>query len=387
MPFEQVDRLKKLPPYLFSEIDKKKKAAIAAGRDVINLGIGDPDQPTPGFIIDALDKGARDAANHQYPFNDGKPEFRRAVARWYERRFGVTLEPDTETLALIGSKEGIGHLPLAILNPSDVALVPEPCYPPYRSGTLFASGVPHYLDLTAENGFLPNLDAVDTRAAKAAKLLFINYPNNPTAAVATHDFYERVVHFAKKYDLIVCSDAAYTELYFDEPPISFLEADGAKDVGVEIHSLSKTFNMTGWRVAMAVGNADIIAALARIKGNLDSGVFGAVQDAAIAGLDYEGDFVKKQNAMYKARRDALCDGLGALGLEVPKPSATFYVWIPTPMGLSSSDAAEMLLEKCDIVMTPGVGFGAPGEGYIRAALTASEDRIKEAVKRIGSLLG
>jgi LL-diaminopimelate aminotransferase len=380
-------RLKKLPPYLVAEIDKKKKAAIAAGRDVINLGIGDPDQPTPEFIIQALERGARNASNHQYSLDEGKAAFRQAVARWYERRFRVKLDPDTEVHPLIGSKEGIAHLPLAVLNPGDVALVPEPCYPPYRSGTIFAGGEPVYFNLTADNGFLPDLDRIDPAAAKAARLMFINYPNNPTAAVATHELYERIVAFARKYDLIVCSDAAYSEVYFGEPPISFLEVPGAKDVAVEMHSLSKTFNMTGWRVGMAVGNKDVVAALRAVKSNLDSGVFGAIQDAAIAALDYEGDFVQKQNAMYRARRDALCDGLARLGLDVPRPQASFYVWIPVPGGMTSTAACNMLLDQCDVVATPGNGFGSPGEGYIRAALTVDVARIYEAVKRIKRAIG
>jgi len=387
MPFDRADRLKKLPPYLFAEIDKKKRAAIAEGRDVINLGIGDPDRPTPDFIIEALERGARDASTHQYSSTEGNLNFRRAVAAWYERRFGVTLDPMNEVISMVGSKEGIGHFPLAVLNPSDIALVPEPCYPPYRSGTIFAGAVPHYVDLTAENDFLPDLDSIDPRAAGAAKLMFINYPNNPTAAVATPEFYERVVHFAKKYDLIVCSDLAYSEMYFEEPPTSFLAAPGARDVGIEMHSLSKTYNMTGWRVAMAVGNADLVAALCTVKSNLDSGVFGAVQEAAIAGLNDESDFVDRQRAMYKARRDALCDGLSALGLNAAKPKATFYVWIPVPEGMTSTSTCEMLLDECDIVVTPGNGFGAPGEGFFRVALTVEESRIREAVQRMKKVFG
>ena len=385
MAIDKAIRLKKLPPYLFAEIDQKKKAALKAGRDVINLGVGDPDMPTPDFIIEALNEGAHKPANHQYALDEGSPELRQAIADWYHKRFGVSLDPNDEVLPLIGSKEGIAHLPLAVLNPGDVALVPEPCYPPYRSGTIFAGGVPVYMDLTADNGFLPDLDAIDPRAARAAGIIYVNYPNNPTAALAGVDFYERLTAFAKKYDVLVCSDLAYSEMYYEEKTHSALEAPGAGDVTIEMHSLSKTYNMTGWRIGFAVGNKDAVAALAKLKSNLDSGIFGAIQDAAIVALHDESDFVRNQVEIYRRRRDALVDGLAGLGWKVSRPGAAFYVWIPVPEGHTSEQFCAKLLEQADIVMTPGNGFGRPGEGYARAALTVPEDRIEEAVARIRKL--
>ena len=382
MPIEKADRLKKLPPYLFAEIDKKKKAALAAGRDVINLGVGDPDLPTPGFIIEALKVAAHDPKNHQYALDEGSPKFRKTIADWYLKRFGVALDPSTEILPLIGSKEGIAHLPLAIVNPGDISLVPEPCYPPYRSGTIFAGGVPVYMDLTAENGFLPDLDKVDPRAAQAAKIIYVNYPNNPTATIAPLSFYERLVAFAKKYDVLICSDLAYSEMFYDEKTHSVLEVPGAKDVTIEMHSLSKTFNMTGWRIGFAVGNRAAITALAQVKSNCDSGIFGAIQDAAVTALLDTSTFVRDQIEVYRKRRDALVNGLRGLGWKVPSPPATFYVWMPVPKGCTSEQFCTRLLEEANIVMTPGNGFGRPGEGFARAALTVAEPRIREAVERV-----
>ena len=385
MAIDKAIRLEKLPPYLFAEIDKKKKAALAAGRDVINLGVGDPDQPTPEFIIEALNKAAHNPKNHQYALDEGSPELRRAIADWYNKRFGVSLDPESEVLPLIGSKEGIAHLPLAVLNPQDISLVPEPCYPPYRSGTIFAGGVPVYMDLTPENGFLPDLDAIDPRVADAARIIYVNYPNNPTAAVAGLDFYEKLTAFAKKYDLLICSDLAYSEMCYEEKTHSALEAAGAKDVTIEMHSLSKTYNMTGWRIGFAVGNKDAVSALAKLKSNLDSGIFGAVQDAAIVALQDDSDFVPKLIDMYRRRRDALVDGLRSLGWNVSRPAATFYVWLRVPESCTSEQFCTKLLEEADIVMTPGNGFGRPGEGFARAALTVDEHRIEEAVERIRKL--
>jgi len=385
MKFDKADRLKRLPPYLFAEIDKKKKAAIKAGRDIINLGIGDPDVPTPDFIIEELCKAAKDPKTHQYSLDEGMPEFRRAICRWYKRRFNVELDPETEILPLIGSKEGIAHLPLAVVNPGDVTLVPEPCYPPYRSGTLFAGGSPYYMPLRAENNFLPGLDSIPADVARKAKILYLNYPNNPTAAVAPLEFYKKVVAFARENNIFVASDAAYSEVYYEEKPVSFLEADKEKEVAIEFHSLSKTFNMTGWRVGFAVGNSDLIAGLRQVKSNLDSGIFMAIQHAAIAGLDYEGPFFEKMLSTYRKRRDALVEGLNSIGFNVPKPGATFYAWIPVPEGHTSEGLCKLLLEKASIVTTPGNGFGPSGEGYIRAALTVSEERIKAAVERIRGL--
>ena len=385
MAFDRAERLKKLPPYLFAEIDKKKKARLAAGRDVINLGVGDPDTPTPEFIIEELRRAAGDPKNHQYALDAGLPEFRRAAADWYAHRFDVTLDPDTEVLPTIGSKEAIAHFPLAVLNPGDVALVPEPGYPPYRSGAIFAGAEVYLMPLLARNGFLPELDAIPQGVLERAKLIYVNYPNNPTAAVASKAFYAAVVDFAKKHDLIVASDAAYTEVYYDEKPMSFLEVPGAKDVGIEFHSLSKTFNMTGWRLAFAVGNAQLVSHLGRLKTNLDSGIFQAIQFAGVKALERVDEVTPRLVAMYRARRDALVDGFTRAGWNVTPPKATFYVWIPTPNGRSSTDVAARLLEEADIVVTPGIGFGPSGEGFVRAALTVSEERIREAAERIAKL--
>lgn len=381
----QSDRLKALPPYLFAEIDKKKKAAMAAGRDVINLGIGDPDTPTPDFIIDELASQARDPKNHQYALDDGLPELRRAIARWYDRRFGVRLDPNGEIYPTLGSKEGIAHFPLAVLNPGDAALIPDPLYPPYRSGAIFAGAEPVYMPLVAENGFLPDFDALPGDAVAKARLMWLCYPNNPTAVTADRDFFAKAVAFAKKHKLILAQDAAYSEIYYEEPCPSILQVDGARDVAIEFHSCSKSFNMTGWRVGWAAGNRDLVGVLGKIKTNLDSGIFQALQFAAAKALDEGDDFTAGLRRMYKARRDALCEGLAGIGWEVDPPSAAFYVWIPTPGGMGSIECAERLLEEADIVMTPGLGFGEAGEGYVRAALTVDVERINEAVGRMAKV--
>jgi LL-diaminopimelate aminotransferase len=385
MSFEAAERLKKLPPYLFAEIDRKKKAAIAAGRDVINLGVGDPDTPTPAFIIDELERAARDEANHQYALDKGLPRFRNSAVDWFKRRFGVTLDADLEILPTIGSKEAIGHFPLAVLNPGDAALIPEPGYPPYRSGTVFAGAEPVLMPLLAENNFLPDLGGIPADALKRAKLIFVNYPNNPTARVAPRAFYEELVAFAKRHDLIVASDAAYTEVYYGEPPISILEVPGAKDVAIEFHSLSKTFNMTGWRIGFAAGNPELVALLGRIKSNLDSGIFQAIQCAGAVAYDNAEHFTGELNAMYGARRDVFVEKLRGAGWDVTPPEAAFYVWMPTPKGLASAEVATRLLEEVDIVVTPGIGFGPSGEGYVRATLTVTEERLAEAADRIAKI--
>ena len=377
--------MEKLPPYLFAEIDKKKKAAIAAGRDVINLGICDPDTPTPDFIIDELAAQARDPKNHQYALDDGLPELRRAIARWYDRRFGVELDPDGEIYPTLGSKEGIAHLPLAVLNPGDVALIPEPLYPPYRSGTIFAGAEPVYMPLLAENGFLPDFGALNADAVAKARLMWLCYPNNPTAVMGTLDFFAEAVAFAKEHGLMLAQDAAYSEIYYENPSPSILQVDGARDVAIEFQSCSKSFNMTGWRVGWVAGNRDLVGALGKIKTNLDSGIFQALQYAAVKALDEGDEFTAGLRRMYKERRDALCEGLARIGWEVDPPKAAFYMWIPTPGGMSSIECAARLLEEADIVMTPGLGFGEAGEGYIRAALTVDVARINEAVDRIAKV--
>jgi LL-diaminopimelate aminotransferase len=382
---EKSDRLRALPPYLFKEIDRQKSEARKKGVDIIDLGVGDPDMPTPPHIIEALCKAARDPANHRYPSYSGMVAFNEAVAVWYKKRFNVTLSPDTEVVTLIGSKEGIANIPLALINPGDIGLATSPGYPVYNTGIQFAGGQTWFMDLYKSNQFLPDLSAIPDAVAAKAKLMFINYPNNPTSAVATSEFFKDVVRFAEKHSIIVCHDAAYSEMAFDgyRPP-SFLETDGAKHVGVEFHSLSKTYNMTGWRIGFAVGRAEVIQALGQVKSNIDSGVFQAVQYAGIAALEGDQGCVTEMNREYTRRRDILLEGLRKAGLSVETPRATFYAWIEVPKGYTSASFASHLLTQAGIVATPGNGFGAPGEGYIRMALTVSVERMKEAVARIQS---
>lgn len=383
MSIDYADRIKELPSYLFEEIDKAKQKAVGEGRPIIDLGIGDPDMPTPEFIVKKLQEAVKDPATHKYALNKGLRSLREAMAKWYKDRFSVELDPDSEVLPLLGSKEGIGHIPLAFINQGNYVLVPDPGYPPYRSGSIFAGAKVHHMPLLEENGFIPDLEAIDDEIACGAKLMHINYPNNPTGAVCDIAFYEKVVEFAKKYDIIVCSDAAYTEISFDgyNPP-SFLEVEGAKDIGIEFHSLSKTFNMTGWRVAMAVGNADVLAGLAKVKSNLDSGVFTAVQVAAIEALKRAEEVKSKMNAIYQKRRDVLVNGLNEMGWKIPPLKATFYLWAPVLKGYDSTSMAKALLEKANIIVTPGNGFGASGEGYVRMALTVDDSKLEEVVARI-----
>jgi len=381
---EKSDRLKNLPPYLFKEIDRQKDEVKKKGIDIIDLGVGDPDMPTPKHIIEILNKAALDPVNHQYPSYTGMDDFNQAVCKWYKRRFNVDLDYLEEAVTLIGSKEGIAHIPLAFINTNDWALVANPGYPVYEIGVKFAGGKVYFMDLKKENDFLPDFDAVPEDIAKKAKLMFINYPNNPTSAVADISFFNSVVAFAKQHNIIVCHDAAYTEMTFDGyKPISFLEAEGAKEVGIEFHSLSKTYNMTGWRIGFAVGNREVIHALGQIKSNIDSGAFQAVQRAGIAALEGDQTCVENMNKEYAARRDILVEGLISLGLSVAKPRATFYVWIEIPKGYNSAEFASHLLTKSGIVVTPGNGFGSAGEGYVRMALTVGQKRLKEVIKRIG----
>ncbi|MBI3307091.1 MAG: LL-diaminopimelate aminotransferase [Candidatus Omnitrophica bacterium] len=381
--FEPADRLKVLPPYLFAEIDRRKRELIAKGKDLVDFGVGDPDIPTPAFIIDALSEGARDPRNHRYALDAGMPVFRESIARWFKKRFQVTLDSGKEILPLIGSKEGIAHLPLAILNPGDVSLIPDPCYPPYRSGTYFAGGVPYILPLLESNGFLPDLSQIPNDVLAKAKVLYLNYPNNPTSAIASKAFFQEAVEFAHKHHLLIAQDAAYCEIGFDgyEAP-SILEIPGAKEVAIEFHSLSKTFNMTGWRVGFAAGNEEVIRHLAKVKSNVDSGIFQAIQLAGKKALD-EGASAHRANlGIYQRRRDLLIDGLKNMGWEVNAPKATFYCWIPVPPGSTSGEFAAKFLTDLNIVVTPGNGFGAYGEGYFRLSLTLPEERIQEALKRI-----
>ncbi len=377
-------RITSLPPYLFAAIDKAKQEVIKKGVDVINLSIGDPDMPTPPHIVEAMKRSVCNPERHRYPSYEGMLAFRTAAANWIKKTMNVDLNPEDEVLTLIGSKEGIAHIPLAFLNPGEVSLVPDPAYPVYNIGTILADGKPHKMPLLAENDFLPDLDAIPASVAEKAKLMFINYPNNPTSATASMKFFEEVVDFANENDILVIHDNAYSEMTYDgyKAP-SFLGVNGAKDIGIEMHSLSKTYNMTGWRIGFAIGNRDILSGLGKVKTNVDSGAFESVQEAGIAALNGPQDCVREMNGVYKERRDALLAGLKGLGLEVKPPKATFYVW--TRVKGSSLEFSRMLLEKAGIVATPGVGFGEYGEGYIRFALTQSVDRINEAVESMREL--
>ncbi len=386
--FVKSERLSKLPPYLFAEIDKKKKAALAAGRDIINLGVGDPDRPTPSAIVKSLQKHVENPAFHQYALDQGAPELRASIAAFCKRRYGLDLDPNSEILPLIGSKEGLAHFPIAVLNPGDVSLVPNPCYPVYRSASMFAGAEVFTLPLESKRGFRPDLDAIPSDVLSRAKLLFLNYPNNPTGAVADIEFYRHVVARAQRSGFIVAQDAAYNEMYYEgaTPPPSILQVPGAKDVAVEFHSLSKTFNMTGWRVGFAIGGAPMIAALAQVKSNTDSGIFTAIQHAAVTALDHYDELTTPIRTLYQTRRDAFTAALHKIGWTgVVAPDATFYMWIPCPAGISSTELCGRLLDEANVVTTPGIGFGNHAEGYIRAALTVETPRLLEAVERIGRL--
>ncbi|MBI4496473.1 MAG: LL-diaminopimelate aminotransferase, partial [Chloroflexi bacterium] len=365
------NRIAQLPPYLFYEISKRIAEKRAKGEDVISLAIGDPDLPTPDHIIDSLVEAAHDPVNHRYPESDSLPELRQAVAEWYQRRFNLAFDPNKEVLPLIGSKEGIGHIALCLIDPGDVALVPDPGYPVYSIGTMFAGGTSHFLPLKEEHDFLPDLDAVPADVAHRAKVLWINYPNNPTGATAELDFYERVVHFAKKYDVAVCHDAPYSEVAYDGyRPASFLEAPGARDVGMEFHSFSKTYNMTGWRIGMAVGNPTLVDALLRVKSNLDSGIPQAIQQMAITAVNGSQENVPLRNDLYQRRRDRIVAVLKPLGFRVRSPKAAFYIWAGLPEGFTSSiEFAARMLDDIAVVVTPGIGYGQYGEGYIRISIT------------------
>jgi len=386
MEIEFSDRVKQLPPYLFLEIDKAKRAAKEQGRDIIDLGIGDPDSATPKHIIDSLKLAAENPANHRYALDAGLPELHSTVADWFQNRFQVTLEPNTEIYPLIGTKEGLAHLPLGIVNPKDKVLLTDPAYPAYRASIIFAGGKIVNMPITQSNGFLPDLKKIDN--VKDLKVIFINYPNNPTAATATKEFYTGLVQLAKNKGIILVSDMAYSEIYYDNlKPISLLEIAGAKEVSIEFHSLSKTYNMTGWRIGWACGNRQLIAALAKVKSNIDSGIFQAIQEAGITALKTDEQDLDDLRAMYEERRDCLVNGLRSIGWKTPPPKATFYLWARIPKGFNNSmDTAKAFLDKANIIITPGLGFGTAGEGYIRMALTVSKDRITEAVERLRKVL-
>ncbi|UCF89657.1 MAG: LL-diaminopimelate aminotransferase [bacterium] len=383
---EQADRLKALPPYLFAELDRMKAEVAARGIDIISLGVGDPDLPTLPNIVARLKTAVDNPVHHRYPSYEGMPSFRQAVAQWYGERFGVTLDPGHEVVSLIGSKEGIAHAPLAFINPGDVVLCPDPGYPVYTIGTMFAGGEAYIMPLSEENNFLPDLSAIPMDILDRAKIMFLNYPNNPTSAVATREFFEEAVAFATRNNILVCHDAAYTEVYYDdEPPMSFLQMPGAREVGIEFHSLSKTYNMTGWRIGWVCGNREAVNALGKIKTNIDSGIFQAVQEAGIEALQGDQQPVDDLRGIYQSRRDLACGFLSKAGFSFMAPKATFYVWVRTPEGLSSAQFAGRILTETGVVLTPGNGFGAHGEGYFRISLTVSEERLQEALERIGTV--
>lgn len=385
MTVELADRLKMLPPYLFAQLDEAKARQLEKGVDVIDLGVGDPDLPTPKPIIERIKKAVENPDHHRYPSYEGMLSFREAVAHWYQRRFGVELDPASEVITLIGSKEGIGHMPLAFVNPGEIVLVPDPGYPVYAGATILAHGKPYQVPLAVERGFLPDLTAIPGEILARAKLLFLNYPNNPTAAVASPAFFEEAVDFAREHEIILCHDAAYSEMYYGEPPHSLMEVKGAKEVAIEFHSLSKTFNMTGWRIGMAVGNEEVVQGLKKVKTNIDSGAFQAVQEAGIEAL--EGEYgVEEMRRVYRERRDILVKGLKGAGYDVEPPKATFYLWFPVPAGYDSMAFAKKALEEVGVVITPGLGFGGYGEGYVRVALTVSKERMEEAGERLGRLM-
>ncbi|HEY2603523.1 MAG TPA: LL-diaminopimelate aminotransferase [Thermoleophilaceae bacterium] len=378
-------RLDAIPPYLFAELERKIQAKKAEGVDVISLGIGDPDTPTPGFVIDALADAARDPGTHQYPSNRGRPEFRQGVADFYERRFGVALDPDTEIIPALGAKECIFNLNLAFLDPGDTALASDPGYPVYTGGPLVSGAEPVLMPLVPELNFAPDLEAIEDPAR--AKLMFLNYPNNPTGAVLPDGLFERTIEFARQHDILVVHDASYTEISFDgyKPP-SFLETAGAKDVGVEVFSLSKGYNMTGWRTAAIVGNAEAIEAYWRLKTNIDSGMFEAVQLAAVAALRDGDDTAREMSAIYQRRRDLVCDALKEIGVDVTPPRGTIYVWAPVPDGHTSASYCELVLEESGVVISPGGAYGQSGEGWFRISLTVPDERLSEAVERMRSSL-
>lgn len=376
-------RIEKIPPYLFAQIDKKKAEAIARGVDVINLGVGDPDSPTPASIIEALHKHSQNPETHNYPPYEGTGHFRQVVSRYYKNRFGVELDPETEVMALIGSKEGIAHMFYAMVDPGDYTLVPDPAYPVYKTSTLLAGGTPYEMPLVAKNKFLPDFSEIPTEIAKASKLMFLNYPNNPTGAVCDLAFFEEAVEYCRKYDILLCHDLAYSEITYDGYVApSILEVKGAKDIAIEFNSLSKTYNMTGWRLGMAVGNAEAIAALGIIKTNTDSGAFKAIQEAGCIALEGSQEHLIPLNAEYCRRRDVLVAGLRRLGFDVEAPKASFYVWIPIPAGTTAVDFAGRMLDEAGIVVPPGTGYGSHGEGYVRIALTAPVERMEQAIQRM-----
>jgi LL-diaminopimelate aminotransferase len=384
--FSEAHRMEVLPVYLFDEVVRLKNEAIAKGVDVIDLGVGDPDFKTPDHIVRAMKSALDDPRNHHYSSYRGIPELRQAFAEWYLERFGVTLDPETEVLPLLGSKEGIGHIHLAYVDQDDEVLVPDPGYPTYQGGTILAGGRPLYYPLLKENAFLPDFSTLENLDLRRVRLMHLNFPSNPTTATAPLQFFEKAVQFGLEHRIILCHDAAYSELYFDGvQPVSFLQAKEAKRIGIEFHSLSKTYNMTGWRLGVAVGNRHILSALGKVKSNYDTGIFLAVQWAGTEALRGDQTFLNETRNQFERRRDLFVEGLQRIGFSVDKPKATFYVWAETAGNESSKEFARRLLEEAGVVVTPGVGFGQYGEGYFRAALTVDEARLEEALERIGKL--
>ena len=376
-------RVEELPPYLFAQISKVIAAKKAEGIDVVTFGIGDPDLPTPPHVLAALHRAADDPANHRYPESEGLPRLRQAIADWYERRFEVAFDAEREALALIGSKEGIAHMALTLIDPGDVALVTDPGYPVYEIGTMFAGGVAVKLPLTRENGWLPDLDAIPEDLAARARVLWLNYPNNPTAAVADLAFFEKAVAWAREYDVSICHDNPYCDVAYDGyRPLSIFQAPGAREVAIEFNSFSKIYNMTGWRIGMAVGNAELVDALMRVKSNIDSGIPQAIQEMAIEAVNGPQTVIADHNAIYQRRRDRIVETLRAIGLEVDPPRASLYVWAKLPEGVTSGDFAARLIEECAVVVTPGRGYGVNGEGYVRLSVTIADDRMEEGLRRL-----
>ena len=376
-------RVENLPPYLFVEISRKIAERKARGEDVVSFGIGDPDIPTPSHIIERLCKEARVPANQRYPESEGLPELRKTIANWYQKRFSVSLDPEKEVAPLIGSKEGIAHIALCLLNPGDTALITDPGYPVYSIGTNLAGGRPYYLPISPGNNFLPELDRIPENILEKTKVLWLNYPNNPTGAVADIQFFNKALEFAKKHDICICHDGPYSEVSFDDyTPVSFLQAEGAKEVGIEFHSFSKTYNMTGWRIGMAVGNSTVINALKTMKSNLDSGIPQAIQYAAIEALTGPQNCIKEHNAIYQRRRDLIVDTLNKMGLEAKPPKASLYIWAKVPKGYNSVEFANDLLDKVGVVVTPGIGYGRNGEGYVRLSVTIPDASLLKGLSRM-----
>ena len=376
-------RIENLSPYLFVGITKKIAEKRAKGEEVISFGIGDPDIPTPSHIIERLCQAAHEPANHRYPESDSLPQLRQAVAEWYERRFGISFSPDTEVLPLIGAKEGIAHTAFCFIDPGDIALVPDPGYPVYSVGTMLAGGEPYYMPLIKKNNFLPDLDSIPANILKRANLLWLNYPNNPTGAVADLDFFNKAVKFAQQNDLAICHDGPYTEVAYDGyQPASFMQADGAREIGIEFHSLSKSYNMTGWRIGMVVGNPIMINALKTAKSNLDSGIPQAIQYAAIEALTGPQDCIQEHNDIYQRRRDLIVNTLNNIGLEAELPKASLYIWARVPEGYTSASFTNSLLEEVGVVVTPGVGYGKNGEGYVRLSLTIPDEELEKGLAKL-----